>query len=213
MGKEKSLMRSDRKTTLNPLIPLALSVIAVLLSSVSIYLVQFNKGSLKILLPDKMAIGLNSSGKIAIVLPLTFTSTGAPRQGIEVLKVWIDVFSTSEPGQALTAYWMYESAYMHRLEFLKNYPEEKDRDTGQEDFLVYSKRAFPFHLEGGKSTSKAYYLLQSNGNLPDKNLGILILTIHVKTDNGVIERSVKYDLGNKTLDRGFTYAMMVDEET
>lgn len=211
MDKNTNKLGLSQRIIPSSLFSLIISIIAVLLSGISIYLVQFNQGNLKVLFPDKLGIGYKNEN-FNFVLPVTFTNSGASRQGKDILNVWVDLSSTSVPG-TIRADWKFEVGFMHKIDYFKNHPNEKFRDNNDtEDFLVYNTRAYPFYIEGGRSIFKSYYLEQSDGELPTKGLENLVLTLHIQTGRGEIKKTVMYHIGEKQLDEDITYATIINTQ-
>lgn len=189
----------------SPWLPLSFSLVSLLLSAVTFYLVHANKGELELLLPDKVGIALKN-GRLDLVVPITFTNTGAPRQGRQVLATSAEVQTTSSPPFVATTEWTYEVGFVHRLRFFKDFPEERARDHGEVDFIVYSNRAFPFQLNGATSLSKTYNFVQTSGQAPMRPLGEFQLTLRVRTERGDAIRSAKYRLLEAKLDNSYAWA-------
>jgi hypothetical protein len=199
--------------TLNQWLPLLISVIGATLSGATFYFVNISRGELDVFLPDKVAVAFRSN-RLHVLVPLTLTNTGSTRSRRQVHKVVADVVSLAEQSkgsQKFTALWQYEVKFMDRLEYFKNYPDERARDTGEPDFLVYVNRALPFQLIGGAFVSKTYDFMQPVDCACDPVLGDFELAIMVHTESGEVRRAATYRLPTSArLVESYAWAVRVD---
>ncbi len=143
-----------------------------------------NPGKLKYILPDRIGLEVDKPGAtVILILPVTFSNSGAPRTFQHVLRVTVQIV----PGQKKEASesdpllsWKYELSFIHRLQYLKKYPNASA--TGSTDYLDYVGQAFPFALAGGRSTTKIFEMRQIAGSMKNRSIDIVTIFVSVQTE-------------------------------
>jgi len=149
-----------------------LALAATFVAVATFFLVYADPGELKLILPDRVGLQYGGSDrKVSMLLPLTFTNTGAPgtwRHILSVTAVLSPEERVPEGTQNLTLAWEFERAFIDKREWLNKYPKEDQRT---EDYAAYVGRAFPFSLAGGASRSKLFEMHQfDEGALSERKL-------------------------------------------
>lgn len=161
-----------------------LAAIATCVSLATFYLVHANPGEVKYILPDRIGLEVDKPGAtVILILPVTFSNSGAPRTFQHVLRVTVQL----APGQKKEASqsdpllsWKYELSFIHRLQYLTKYPNASD--TGSTDYLDYIGQAFPFALAGGQSTTKIFEMRQIAGSVENRSINIVTIFVSVQTE-------------------------------
>jgi hypothetical protein len=183
-----------------------LSLSAIVISALTFFLTYAYKGELTLILPDR--IGVVGKPGLAVAMPLVFTNSGAARTHRHVVETTADLtfkpLSESQP-RTLPLLWEYELEFISTLEFRHRYPEavvegkktSDDQKTpeGQktpEDQIVYTNRAFPFHLAGGTSVVKVYRFTPRDNSVSVREIGPLDVTVKVRTVNENLSFTAKY---------------------
>ena len=158
-----------------------LSLSAALLSAVTFFLVHVNRGSLTVLLPDRVGVAYDSGG-LAVVIPMVFTNTGAARTHRHVVEAAADlVFTARESEQrSVPLRWRYEVRFVSHLEFQRLYPDHPEAKADVKDHAAYDNQALPFHLAGGTSLAKVYRFEQLH-QTPASVAGMEAFEIRVTT--------------------------------
>ncbi len=183
-----------------------LALAAASVSVATFILVYAYPGELRVVPPDRVGLHyLGSDRRLEMLLPLTFTNTGAPRTWRHVLRVTAVLATdgrrpegTRDPALA----WEYEDAFVGKREWLAKNP---GADQGTVDYLTYVGRALPFSLAGGVSQAKLYRLLQYDGTPSGKALEKFTLVISVLQEDGRVEVARKYACREEVTDDRFTW--------
>jgi len=187
-----------------------LSVIAAIISLSTFYLVYTRKGEVKIIMPDKVGVSL-SNGNALLLVPLTFTNTGAPRTVNYVIHVAatmrnIDPHEISD--RSVDLHWRLELTTVDKWRWLEKNPEQKvDREYWAEkyDVVQYVGRALPFALYGGTSATKLFDFIQDRGSF-QQSLRSFEIVARAETPSGAVSsKMVKYVCENAQLDKDYTY--------
>lgn len=175
-----------------------LALIATGISVATFFLVYASPGNLRIILPDRVGVAL-TQGDISVVIPLTFTNTGAPRTVRHVQRVTaslIEIAPLNEQPTEVHARWRFEYAY-----------GKKEGAAFAEDKLNYVNRAIPFALFGGTSKQKVFELVQVERGFDKKTVAGFTLRVHAATESETISSDlIRYEcqqLG--LLDRNYQY--------
>ncbi len=169
-----------------------ISLGAFIVSISTFFLVYAYQGELKVLLGDEVGV-TSAGGRLRMVIPLVFTSTGAERVHRHVMRVAAVVKPLNgDEAQILSVpmRWEVEVQFISRKEFRRRYPDAAE--PGSIDVIDYVNRAVPFHLAGGSSVLKTYQLDQ---NAPSPNLSKLRafeLVMTVWTEKEVLHTSATY---------------------
>ena len=141
-----------------------ISLTAAAISGITFFLVYVDRGEIEVLLPHNIGIGISAEpGNLGILVPATFSNTGAPRSRRHIRHItgFIKSLDNAVPAEG-TIEWTYEHRFVGRDEFFKLYPSLKDE--GFRDYIVYVGRAIPFSLKGGDSVSKLLELERPIGS-------------------------------------------------
>ena len=129
-----------------------ISISTLIISISTFYLVYARKGDVLVILPDKVGVSL-SNGDALLLIPLTFTNTGAPRTVNHVTHVTAtlrDMKPHEISGNEVDLHWRFELTTIGNLQYFQKYPEEekkrKDTKTAADDVVQYVGRTFPFAL-------------------------------------------------------------------
>jgi hypothetical protein len=191
-----------------------LSVIAAIISLSTFYIVELRKGDVQVIMPDKVGVRLSQSGDYAILLiPLTFTNTGAPRSVNHVTHVTatlrnMDPHEISD--NEVEFLWRYEATTVDKFEYFQKHPERRKEwhDVGtMSDIVVYAARTFPFALNGGTSASKLFDFVQRDGGKFQQSLRSFELIVHAMTPSETVSTSkaVRYICEDDKLEADFGY--------
>jgi len=187
-----------------------LALAATFVSVATFILVYADPGELKLILPDR--VGLQYVGpdrKVEMLLPLTFTNTGAPRTWRHILRVTAVLSPQGrvpEGTQNLTLAWEYERAFIGEREWLKKHPNENSHTV---DYADYVGRAFPFSLAGGVSQSKVFQMLQfDKGALSERKLDNFTLVVVALQEQGRVEVTKKYACRDEVSSDQFTWCSL-----
>jgi hypothetical protein len=130
------------------------------------------------------------------VLPHLCVQTGAARTHRHVVETTADLtfkpLSESQP-RTLPLLWEHELEFISTLEFRHRYPEAvvEGKKTSY-DQIVYTNRAFPFHLAGGTSVVKIYRFTPRDNSVSVREIGPLDVTVKVRTVNENLSFTAKY---------------------
>jgi hypothetical protein len=176
-----------------------LALTASIISIATFFLVYADHGTVDLILPDRVGMKYDALSDTAeMLLPLTFTNTGAPRTQRHVLRVTALVSPAQSPAAGNTdpAFaWEYEKVFIGKLEWEKRYPDWFDKypeDRNNADFVDYLGRALAFSLHGGESKSKLFNMLQSNGKLSGRSLSDFALTVEALLEDSNKKVAGKY---------------------
>ncbi|HEV2884643.1 MAG TPA: hypothetical protein VGW36_07280 [Pyrinomonadaceae bacterium] len=181
-----------------------IAIVAAITSFISFYLVYADPGELDLVLPDRVGIyhNLENDG-LELLLPITFTNTGAPRTQRHIIRVTAELTPSQPPASGNsnpTFAWEYEKAIIGKLEWKKKYNE----DITTPDNVDYVGRAFAFALYGGESKAKLLNMLQVGGKLGGRSLSDFRLKVDAATDRGVISTTRRYGCVGRE-PQGFTW--------
>lgn len=150
-----------------------LSIIAAILSVITFFLVYAYKGDVRVILPDKIGIGLEK-GDLSIILPLVLTNTGAPRTVIHIIQITASIEGIAplqEPPNEVDVRWRAEVKFVNEEEYMQ-------------DHIEPINRAVPFALFGGTSTQRVFELVQIGRGFSKSNIDGFTITVNVITDAG-----------------------------
>lgn len=201
-----------------------ISISTIVISIATFRLVYADRGEVKVVMPDRVGIKLwcrdaelKRPGDADLLIPLTFTNTGAPRTVQHVTRVTA-ILSNIYPSKVLgnkevDLGWSYEYMFVSRQQWFQKYPNEKGRTaekTGscdREDYLDYLNRAVPFAIWGGTSAYKLSEFIQI-GNGFQQSVRGFDLVVRAEVDHGSPPSSeiVKYECESDQLkDSKFRY--------
>lgn len=162
-----------------------LSVIAMVVSVVTLYLVHLNPGSVVVVLGREVGASLDGP---TLYVPMTFTNTSASR----ITRHVASVTAVVTPGRAgaersFQFQWRREAGFVGAEQYAQI---DADYDPGDSrDVYVYAGRAFPFALNGGASESKVLELdlvSQSDGEQAEFAPDRFDLQVNVETLGGEV---------------------------
>jgi hypothetical protein len=178
------------------LVGVATSLAAAFVSGLTFYLVYADPGALQLVLPDRLGIKyVKRHDVVEMLVPLTFTNTGAPRTRRYVVRVTASLSPNAPPPPGTrnpTLEWEYELKFIGWREWLKKYPDFRERDRPPEDYVDYVGRAFAFPLAGGASDSKVLHMVQFEGSLSGRTIDDFTLVIVALEDRGRVEARRRY---------------------
>ena len=164
-----------------------LSLVAVVVSFLSYYMVYEFPGKLIIHLPDRVGVHLEGE-RVFLVYPITFINTGSSRMHRQILRLTSVLTSAGETVPFATIRWAYEKKYV-----------AAGPNATTLDNLVYENRASPFDLPGGTSVTRIYDFHQHVGNYRKSHLSQFDLLLVVKTDKDSITCRGRYTLDEQQL--------------
>jgi len=180
-----------------------ISLSACIISLLTFFLVYADKGRIKILLPYSVGIGISSeTNDLDIVVPATFSNTGAPRTMRHILLITGHVSSLDESVHLDNGplWWTYENKFVGEEEFFRRYPTKKN-DGDKRDYIVYEGRAIPFTLKGDESITKIMEL-EMPGTHPDVVPGEFKIELILHTESGNVRESKAYKCPHGNLQLG-----------
>jgi hypothetical protein len=166
-----------------------LSLSAAAVSLGTFYIVQAKPGRLIVVLPDRVGLLFfeSSAGrKLSLVVPLTFTNTGAGPTLRHVTSVHATLSPEPAEGDDNCKFaWQYEKQFVGAREWLAKHPDE---NSGTEDYFDYVGRAFTFTLSGGTSKLKFLEMIPLASSPPGKNVKDFGLVTEVFHDGNQVTR-------------------------
>jgi hypothetical protein len=137
-------------------VTLAASVIAIVLSMVTLYSNYWDTGSLQVYYPKEFSVDVKNNSYLCPYFPVTLFDT-APASNAKVVNE-IVLRSRIIPGedQYVDHDWSYFERYMSTLDYNKTYPDNKT-DLTLPDQLVYDGRVLPFSILGKQSLTRLIY--------------------------------------------------------
>jgi hypothetical protein len=162
-------------------------------------------------MPDKVGVSL-SSGEALLLVPLTFTNTGAPRTVNHVTHVTATMHSIvpSQPQrEEVSLHWRFELTTVGKWQYFLKYPEQKKDEgywAGTDDVVEYVGRAFPFALYGGTSATKLFDFIQDGSGFQG-SLRRFELVVRAETPSGRVssKKGVTYICNEATLTERYLY--------
>lgn len=167
-----------------------LALVATCISISTFFLVYAFEGELRVILPDRVGIGLDN-GYLTTIVPITFTNTGAPRtvRHVRQVKALVEPkVTTNTKNPSITMFSLQEKKFVGNDEYLKMFPEKeteyadcKEHENSEcleksqnksdceilaedkcrhDDQAVYVSRPVPFPLFGEDSAAKVYQFIQ-----------------------------------------------------
>jgi hypothetical protein len=189
-----------------------LALTASIISFATFYLVYADRGRVELILPDRIGIQYDvSSDVVEMLLPLTFTNTGAPRTQRHILRVTALVSPAQPPAPGNTnpsLAWEYEKVFIGEVEWIKKYP---DRNSNTRDYVDYLGRAFAFALHGGESKFKLLDMMQSQGKLAGRSLNDFTLTAEVLLDTGSAKAVQRYSCTDTLVSTSFKWCKLMGQ--
>jgi len=193
-----------------------LSVVAATISISTFYLVYAKKGEVQVIMPDKVGVSL-SNGSALLLIPLTFTNTGAPRSVNHVTHVTATLRNLDPhmvAGNEVDLHWRFELTTTGKFQYFLKYPEKKVEEkkrTGKgirtDDFVDYVGRTFPFALYGGTSVNKLFDFVQNTGVF-QTSLRSFELEVRAETDSKAFSSQVvKYVCEGEELGEDYGYCL------
>jgi hypothetical protein len=186
-----------------------LSVIATLVSIITFVLVYAWPGELKVVLP--VQVGLKTEGgQLKLLLPVTFTNTGAPSIRRHIVTLRAELHDREQPHiQPVVLRWESEWRFVGVLEFNKKYLDQAD--PGVEDYIEYVSRAVPFAIAGGQSTSKVMFLKQRPGAVGDSGFRSFELNVIAKTEGKQFTQAARFNCKTKAQSARFDWCQKEEE--
>lgn len=188
------------------------SIIAAAISISTFYLVYAKPGDVRIIMPDRVGVSL-LDGDVLLLLPVTFTNTGAPRTVNHVTHVSVtmrDIDPSPRADQLVDLQWDAEWKFIGKLQYLQNYPAQKENASrwgSRDDALDYVARAFPFALSGGTSVTKLFDFVRVNGSFQE-SLRSFQLVVRAQTPTGAVSsRTAQYFCSQGALEEKYRYCV------
>jgi hypothetical protein len=193
-----------------------LSVVAAIISVSTFYLVYAKKGEVRVIMPDKVGVSL-SNGSALLLIPVTFTNTGAPRTVNHVTHVTATLRKLDPQevaGNEVGLHWRFELKTIGKFQYLQTYPDRKDEEKNKkgdvannDDYVDYVSRTFPFALYGGTSVNKLFDFVQDAGVF-QRSLRSFELEVRAETDSkAVSSQVVKYFCEGEELRKDYRYCL------
>jgi len=179
--------------------PSWLSVIALTLSLLTAYQVSLKPGQLQIIMPDKVGVALSKYGYAQLLLPVTFTNTGATQNIKHVTHISATMRRIDPhliPDNEVAFHWRFELKTKSRsgcacCEATEERKSEKSMSL-LNDAVEVESRTFPFAVDGGKSIGKLLDMPQEKWAF-QAHLNSFELVVYARTSSGVFSsQPVRY---------------------
>lgn len=169
-----------------------LSLGAVVISASTFFLTYAYEGRLAVILPDR--VGIVAQPRLAVVIPLVFTNTGAARTHRHIVEATADLVFVPQgvvQPRSIPLHWELELQFVSSVEFRRRYPNEEAAKT--DDQIEYLSRAFAFHLGGGTSLVKVYRFQPRDPSLRVGEIGQRFeVLVRIRTEKEALSFSGTY---------------------
>lgn len=179
--------RGDRWEWVSP----AFSLVALLISLITAYQSNWDRGTLKVFVPRSISLRQFSDGSIALLVPMLINDTGAARNQRVITGVTANVGSVD--GSMVALVWTEDRQYVGWLEYITRFPSRAAFHREEtRDYEIYAARAFPFILYGGMADFRHMYLQQVTQAVNGLDLSVIDLGLEVATNNAVYAVRASY---------------------
>ena len=177
-----------------------LSVLSLIVTGITFYLVNLRRGNIEVKLPDQIGIAIyqmDQKDALKLIVPTLFHYTGSPNRRMVITKIWAAVVMGSDQGTASKTIpydWRYLYRFVDKYTFEKQFPELA---RGAEDYIQYEGRNWLFGLSGGDVVLKVL------GLEPISNTPIMITPGHIELYLDIVaeHKSLRSDKGRYELSK------------
>jgi hypothetical protein len=151
-----------------------ISIISIIISLITFFLVNEYKGKLIIVLPDRIQV--SDFKNLSFEVPLVITNTGAPKTAAHVIRITCnleDIIPLQKKSTNIKLLWRMESKYVPR-----------PGSDHLHDSLGYVNRVVPFAIHGGNSVEKIYNFRPIGNGFENEFIDKFSLKVYVETDQG-----------------------------
>lgn len=156
-----------------------LSLLAIIISLITFYILNIRSGTLEVQLPEDVGIKLNVDSTVDVLVPAVFYNTGSPRSQRIVTSIKSTL--TDNLNQKISLYWTDTQDFIGAAEFESKYPDKIS--PGVKDYIIYKSRSVPFIVPGGDSEFKILHLVPEESKIAIKEFSSFELTLNVKTSD------------------------------
>lgn len=164
-----------------------LSFSAIIISLYTFIVVDLNPGRLIVVLPQEIGVMLNYDGGIDLLVPTVIYNTGAQRKQRVVLDITADL--TDETNQVFKYRWRDSWDFIGKIEFEKEYPQNRARLPADE-YIIYDSRRVPFIILGGEFNTQNIRLKPEDPIGAGEELGNFKLNYAVITEGKIFKDKI-----------------------